>query len=113
MRCGFVLLAAVFLAGTLPAERPLGPLAVTDGSGSAQVVLDRYDDPPPKRYTAVFIDTRSDALSPEQVGQAVDRLLGRSMARMAFPADFAVQFGGVRETFERELRQRLSQPGAN
>lgn len=106
-------LVVVCLTGSVAAQRPLGPLALIDGAGPAAVVLDRYDDPPPARYTAVFIDTRSDALSAERVGAAVDRLLGRSIARKPLPADFVVQFGGVRETFEAQLRQRLRRPGAN
>ncbi|UAJ10663.1 hypothetical protein [Polymorphobacter megasporae] len=78
-----------------------------------RVAVDRYDDPPPQSHTVVQIDTTGHALSDAQVGAAVDRLLGKSIARKPLPDAFQVTLGDARDALEDELRRRLRQPSAN
>ena len=113
MRAPLTILAGLAVATAAAAQRPLGPNAVTEGTGPMLVAVDRYDDPPPHPHTVVLIDTKGHTLSDAQVGAAVDRLLGQSIARKPLPDTFQVTLGDARDALEDGLRRLLRQPGAN
>ena len=113
MRVALTILAGLSVATAAAAQRPLGPNSVTEGTGTMSVAVDRYDDPPPRSHTVMLIETTAHALSDAQVGAAVDRLLGRSIARKPLPDAFQVTLGDARDALEDALRIRLRQPGAN
>lgn len=113
MRVALTILAGLSVATAAAAQRPLGPNAVTEGTGPMLVALDRYDDPPPRAHTVVLLDTKGHALSDAQLGAAVDRLIGQSIARKPLPDSFQVTLGDARDALEDGLRRRLRRPGAN